>query len=242
MVSILTWNIWFDQRFIVQRVKSIIEILKESDVDVICLQEVIKLSLDIILNDSNLTDNYDFYYDPTLVHLRGKYGEIIMIKKSLNYTCQFISVPFKNSRMGRRINAINIEELNLDIINVHLESVFRNNSKPKREQLEFLTNNVVLPGRNIIICGDMNLDINDDEKWANSMISKCGLKDVTGRDNQYTYDCNLNLNAYTFRSRLDRIFYKGNLDLSSHKLIGTNVLPEIRTHPSDHFGILCNFK
>lgn len=237
MVSILTWNIWFDQRHIIQRTNSIVNILNHYSPDVICLQEVIKLSLDIILNDSNLSEKYDFYYDPSLVNIRGKYGEIIMIKKELNYTCQFISVPFKNSRMGRRINALNIDELNLDIINVHLESVFRNNSKPKREQLEFLTSKVVLPERNLVVCGDMNLDINDDEKWANNMISKCGLKDICA-ETELTYDCDKNTNAYIFKSRLDRVLCKG-LNSSQHKLIGTKVIPEIGIHPSDHFGILC---
>jgi len=238
VISILTWNIWFDKRHIVQRVANIISILKHYSPDVICLQEVIKLSLDIILNDPKLAGDYDFYYDPSLVHLNGKYGEIIMMKKNLNYTCQFISVPFKNSRMGRRINAINIEELNLDIINVHLESVFRNNSKPKREQLDFLTNNVVLPGRNIIICGDMNLDINDDKNWANNMISKCGLNDVCS-ETELTYDCDKNTNAYIFRSRLDRVLCKGS-NATQHKLVGTKVIPHLGIHPSDHFGILCN--
>ena len=124
--------------------------------------------------------------------------------------------------------------------------VFQNNSKPKHDQLNFLTSNVFMPERNTIMCGDMNLDAYDDEQWANDIITNCGVHDVARKNlhdipDQFTYDCKLNTNAYRYRSQLDRIFYKGALKPVSRNLIGTHVIPEIKIHPSDHFGIICSF-
>lgn len=241
--SILTWNIWFDQRHFNDRINHIVKILKDFSPNVICLQEVIIESLNLILNDKKLSSLYDFYYDTSLITIPGKYGEITMVKKG--YVCQFISVPFKNSKMGRHINALNIEELNLDVINVHLESVFRKYFKPKQEQFNFLADNVILPNRNIIMCGDMNMDEYDDENWATNKIQECGLIDVGTKSSAAcppTYDCDKNVNAYNYKSRLDRMLCKGtDLQVKSYKLVGTTIIPEIGIHPSDHFGILCNF-
>jgi len=36
----LTYNIWFEQHNIQNRIKALIKIIKEADADIICLQEV----------------------------------------------------------------------------------------------------------------------------------------------------------------------------------------------------------
>ena len=242
-LSVLTWNIWFDLRHIVERTKHIVKMLKSHDCDIVCLQEVILPTLNLLLFDVGLQEKYDFFYDTSLVSIGGKYGEVTLIKKSLHFDCSFESKSFPQTCMGRRINTLHVGTLDLDIINVHLESVFRKNSRPKHDQLKYLSENVEKNSKNAIICGDMNLDKDDDKLWADKIIHDCGITDSCPPNRKMicTYDSNSNTNAYIFNSRLDRIFYKGGLTSNSYELIGTRVIENVGIHPSDHFGIKVKF-
>lgn len=230
-MKILTWNIWSDPRHFSERIISMYDII--DGYDFICLQEVTLESLQMFIEKFN--NDYDFYYDISLVSIPNKYGEIIMAKKEFNCEFQTISFPTSINRYTKYINILSYS--NISIINVHLDSVFGNDSKTKQEQLKYLDSSVVKANLSIaesecFICGDMNL-ADEDQGWVELFKQ---IIDIGG--NQNTYDCEKNTNAKLFSSRLDRIFYIGNKNYDIEtSLIGTEIIPGLEIHPSDHFGI-----
>ena len=248
-LSILTWNVWFDPRHICARTRYIASILKRSAYDVVCLQEIVKHSLRVLLDDGELRKRYNFAFDRSVPQ---GYGELMLVRKDLPF--QFESVPFPETRMGRRINRLYLESLNTIIFTAHLESVFRNNhTQIKKDQFNLLMSVASRCPQNIIVAGDMNLTL-DDDSWALDASTKQGMTDSTGPFlGMETYDCARNTNAHTFQSRLDRLYYKtcrnggpcftfdaGGGPYGMGHLVGTermNAPDNSRIHPSDHFGI-----
>ena len=253
MLSVLTWNIWFHPQNIIPRTTHICDIINYHQTSVVCLQEVTRNSLIILKKNESLREMYNFFYDPSVIYT---YGELMLVKKE--FKCSFKSTIFDNTNMGRRINVVYLVDLNIEVYTVHLESVFRNKAKVKKEQFEYLMKLASSSNSDVIITGDMNLE--EDDKWADDILYKYDIIDACP-DNfkkDYTYDCKKNSHVNRFQSRLDRIFYKDVLETKTltpqmYNLVGKDTFSVNESnernksnkyekiHPSDHFGIISSF-
>lgn len=75
--------------------------------------------------------------------------------------------------------------------------------------------------------------------WFDSRtIAAAFIKDGSVAAKKYTYDYTLNNNIiYKYRSRLDRIYYKGQIEQSGFTLFGNDTQLPL----SDHYGIQLDF-
>jgi endonuclease/exonuclease/phosphatase (EEP) superfamily protein YafD len=246
-LTVLTYNIWFDNLMLQERIISLITKIIELKPDIICLQEVREDVYNILL--SNLK-NYK-YIHPTKI--TSVYGTIIMsrlpIKNCLTY-------PFKNSKMGRELIITNFgvvdskkKEHIIVCATTHFESLF-NKNKPNFEKLaqyditEQILNNMYEQYGNIIFATDTNILAHEEGSFFSSGLWTDAYLMLGDDQKKFTYDGRKNvylmLKKIPFRSRLDRILFRtDSCELIDYKLIETDGKDDVE--PSDHFGVLVKF-
>jgi endonuclease/exonuclease/phosphatase family metal-dependent hydrolase len=246
--SILTYNVWFDRFNYKNRRDAILEILKQKDASVICLQEVIQPFLEFIKEDDFIKNNY--YISDSIL---GPYN-IVMLSK---FPLRFYHLTFPtNQNRYLIIGEIKLKskEISKSIIfsTSHFESLDKN-SDFRRDQM-MRTFKVINEFKNAFLLGDFNIDdkINRDEmsnfdslytdSWKIWMSKNPKLKEEDG----YTYYEDNN----EPKQRLDRILF-GNysdFELQNFEIIGKD---KIKTNPndtsssvstpSDHQGLYAEF-
>lgn len=144
-LKFITYNIWFSTHYQIQRTKALLECLAETDADVVCLQEVLTFTLDLISENPFIRENY------ILSDLNGTtfegYGVVILLHKRVAVQCsgfQFYirSLPSIYSRRALFLDLLfadqNEKVYNIArICTVHLES---SGSQTRTEQLTLITN------------------------------------------------------------------------------------------------------
>lgn len=146
-LTILTWNVWFDQIEYRQRMDHILNLTLEHRPDVACFQEVLLEFADMISKHPVVKDLY--HVSPFIT---GGYGVLTIVKKEYNPRFSFVEFP---SRMGRELLKATFEKDQHPIVvgNVHLES--QGNRPTRAEQLKICgkeLNGAQLP----ILVGDFN--------------------------------------------------------------------------------------
>lgn len=147
--SIASWNVWFDPLGQQQRYSAILSACRMLSPDVICFQEVTPPFVSM-LDASDIRDDYclsDHELD------RYPYGNMILAKKCIDVSFQFISLP---SQMGRKMllaEATWTDGTRIGVGNVHLESL---SSRPVREQQLQVCEQVLRDYDLSILCGDFN--------------------------------------------------------------------------------------
>jgi len=245
--KIITYNCWwsmkitsdpikneFHHRFLEIRIKNIAEIINESGADIVCLQEVGKLTFDIL--QKLLNNIYPYYYenpfncDDDNEGLKGRTIETVCF-------CKYPVKKYKLFSVSGNLNYNNsmlmIEYDNLIIFNVYLQAGTRNS--PGQKDLwynysrcrynEYLTigkyikeNNINKP---IIVLGDFNTNLNGNFKeWPElKAFKKLKLQDswLEKYDNKkgFTEDTSINLMRWNIKFeekiyRIDGIFYSEN--------------------------------
>ena len=222
----LTYNIWFDEKYFHQRIKTLCQIIKQQNPDFIALQEVTEESLKIIKKAfpryNFIGEDLNFSYD---VLLLSKY-------KPKNWDKYLLP----KTKMGRSIlfGVFQINKTLLTVGTFHLESDFSKNN-PKEEQFNFITS---LFQTKTVIMGDTNLTQNINTHYLDAF-----LQAGEPNEEKYTYSKN-NTNVKSNNSRLDRIFYNFETSPTKFQLVGTNpsvITEQSSIHPSDHFGVLTEF-
>lgn len=219
----LTYNIWFEQKYFQQRIKTLCREIKQYHPDFIAFQEVTKKSLQIIKKSFPqyyfIGEDLNFVYDTLLI---SKYQPINWDKYLLPRT-----------KMGRSILYGDFL-INGEIFKVgtfHLESDFSRNN-PKEEQFNFITN---LFRTKTVIMGDTNLT-----GYLNTPFLDAFMQVGEPLKEKYTYS-KTNTNTKSNNSRLDRIYFNFETKIKKFQLIGIHptVITETKPiHPSDHFGVL----
>lgn len=216
-LSVITWNVWFDDFKKKERYDEILAICKSMSVDVICLQEVTPCFLKKV-KEHGLAEYYDVS-DPDLNGATvGSYGVLTMCRRELNASFQWQELP---TNMGRKLLTanINMHVGSLSIGNVHLESL---DSAPARlEQLK-LCNEVLNRTAYSVLCGDFNFDsdrnFRDDGRPLENDILNGVMplyKDVwlqlhpPASGKTYDTEVNLMLPRKEERMRYDRIMLRG---------------------------------
>lgn len=245
--SLITWNVWFDLHYVVNRINAQISEILFYKPMVVCLQEMTDIILDILKNNKELCKNYVIASDQFSTK---PYGEIMLINKNLQTNYKYYSIPFPKTKMSRRISVLYLERYNLCIMNTHLESEF-NKPDIKQQQAIYLfkyAQYILSKGfaEYVILAGDMNIS-NNDEKWIDGLTEQYGIIDsflylstlhnptifqdageggiISPNTNTYTYDYAINTNIQgKHRSRLDRVLILGNKPFvpTRYNLIGTN--------------------
>ncbi len=230
-LSIITWNIWFDEFERERRTKEILNECFKINADFIAFQEVIPETAYII--EQNRKD-YTLIGFP----LTQSYDTMILTR----YNClSWDRYTLPNTEMGRNllVGEFSKEGVRFQIGTFHLESVFPQ-SKLKLEQLNFIS---AITQENAIIVGDTNL-INELEITTDIILHDIFEKIHRPIAFQYTYSgkTNTNIKNKRYNSRLDRIYTKTQLNVKHFELIGTK--PTLYSnklnryiHPSDHYGI-----
>jgi exonuclease III len=132
-ITLATFNIWFNEYHIYERVSHIItEILQSKPrISVIALQEVTPKIFEFI-NQSPLKSYYNFANPEN--HLTNHYDVIILIEKTYKIN-KYIKHPFNNTKMSRNIEIVSITNIKTKkqflISTSHLESEFFNKSNKK---------------------------------------------------------------------------------------------------------------
>jgi endonuclease/exonuclease/phosphatase family metal-dependent hydrolase len=146
-LTILTWNVWFDDLEYRRRMDHILNLTLENRPDVACFQEVLQEFADMIFQHPVVKDLYHISPFTT-----GGYGVLTMVKKEYNPQFSFVNFP---SRMGRELLKATFEKDQHQIVvgNVHLESLA--NQPTRAEQLRICgkeLKNAQLP----FLVGDFN--------------------------------------------------------------------------------------
>lgn len=235
-IKLLTYNIWFDDYHKELRTAHICKIIIENDPEFVALQEVTITSFNII--KKYLSNIYSF----SKYKINPNYDTIILSKHKI---IDSQTIPFDNSKMGRSIHYIiaKKDDLLIKIINIHLESDFRNNTKYKQLELVF---EQMKDQENVIMMGDTNID---KEIEIPNYLKDVWIDDGKKEELMYTYDYQKNDNIVRkFRSRLDRIYTTNVCKIRDMKFVGDRpiidkIYPSHDTiYPSDHFGLLLSIE
>lgn len=252
LISMLTYNIWFDEFHMRERMKGIGKIIKELKPNIITLNEVTEENL-------SLLKSQDWFARYKLVPPESQRDESpyfvitltdMLIKKWKVY-------PFKNSDMGRKLLMVEVEVplstgatvdsrsrvVPFTIATSHLESLdFKTKEREQqlRKSVQMLSVN-----NNTCLMGDLNLEQKVDgevilpKPWHDAWLSLSG----NSHENGYTWDPtvnemvkNLDKDSST-KDRFDRVFCKlSDFQVHSMKIVGTEQLSP-GVFPSDHFGL-----
>jgi len=241
--SLLTYNIYFDKNSLSERLPTLMKLMKESNVDVICIQEAIVPFMDELLQQDWVRDEY--------------YSSHIKFKYPSEYDVRIISkIPFQNisywkipSNMGRKllVAEYSINGSQFAVATIHLESL--NNAIARRDQL-IISEQVLSSFPSAILCGDFNFDStrNFEEltlgisKSVNRKLENDNLKQAIPlyvdlwsqfypNEKGYTFDSEVNtmINQYE-QMRYDRVMLRSSEWIpSSIRLIGTDPIKKKKT-------------
>lgn len=222
-MKILTWNIFFETLNLKKRTCKIIELASETNVDVICFQEVRDQILSTMIE---LMSNCGFYLPSAQLQLHRitsfKYGTLTFVSNKFS-NVEINIIPHIETYMDRDILETKID--GLSIYNVHLESTNSKQFKIAREkQLQSLID-LVKNGKSIA-CGDFNITY----PIQNNYVNEIKLSD--------TYFSNRFTNS-NFSANYDRIIFNNALNCEFLEYVG-NTKFEFG-YCSDHNGIIFEF-
>ena len=226
-IKILSYNIWFDETDIYDRLGRLIELIEENNYDVICLQEVLSDKYDFL----KMRLNYQYYYPE---EIKKRYDCVIISKYEL-----INNKTFKlNTNMGRSLmlSDIKINDSILTISNCHFESEFNMINYIKNKQYDEVSNILLKIENPLIFCSDTNATTNDNFEKYFEKLEDAWIKNGKSEENKYTYDYLTNnylvKRNITIQERTDRILFN-NMKLICFNLLKKNI--------SDHHGISCEF-
>lgn len=253
-LSLLTWNIWFDDNEMYRRFEHILDFIHEKNVDVVCLQEATTEFLEL-LKHRTWHSEYDMSDGDLSGSTIGDYGVLMMCKRSLGAKFSFHSMPSKSNR--KLLIGTLLPQLTVGT--VHLES--RKRREFRKQQLGVCEEHL-RPHPNAILCGDFNIcsyrnrpgDEGDPENNSvtsilheySDMWNK--LKLTTGSSDRSSPTAGTADFGYTYggNMRLDRVMLKSltqEWTATSIELVGTKpIFQDDKTgytvFASDHFGLL----
>jgi len=249
-LRVVTWNVWFDDFYILQRHDAI---MKESLVlspDFICFQEVLPEFAKALREHAGLNELYDI----SPFRIEG-YGVIMLASKDLRVDFGQNEFP---TRMGRSLlHATAHARLpGVVVATAHLESM---NSRSYRKQQLEVAANYLRGAERAVICGDFNFD--DRKSWGDwqrsvpllppEELENHVLEEVLpdfvdtflefGHDEEtrWTFDGTRNpvcVRDSGERMRYDRLMAKG-LRAQSYRMLGEAAINDQGVRPSDHYGL-----
>ena len=241
-LTVVTWNVWFDRAHQEARAAALLDVLRDTDADVICLQEVTRpflghaLASEWVRRGYAVSDGSGETVDP--------YGVLLLSRVPLE-ALELIELP---SETGRRllVASLRIGHRRLVVGNLHLES--RGEKAASRvAQMEAIFPLLRARGDDVVLVGDFNFD---------SEAMEAGHLDTSFVDlwpalrpgePGWSMDTHANRMTYLHKQkhkqvRFDRVLARspqGHFAGRSIRLLGTEAIAANArdVFPSDHFGL-----
>ena len=252
--TIATWNIWGSEHFnkmsmIQKRIKYIINILINEDIDIVCMQEVSKYIIDKLCANKIIRKKYCMSsikqpWRATKVDVHGsEYNDnepncwtFILSKYPVNKSSHIV---LSSEMIDFSCVVANIQ--NMTIVNLHLQSGglgsgmdAKNGKKYHKcriDQMKHIKKYVAenYDKNNVIYLGDFNFDLNENKLFPESSIIQKGLKDawlintdIGSTENTYINTMRYNIKQVHKNYRYDGMLYKSDLYRSSESKIFAN--------------------
>jgi len=157
LLTVMTWNMWFDKTNRQQRTETLLNEVRSYDPDIVALQEVVEESLQIII--AKMTPTYYIIGMNAHWHSPSHYDTLILSKFP---PIQWDRYNLPKTKMGRNLllTTLQTSTRQITIGTFHLESVFnkRNNTAEelKESQLKYI---YAISPMNSILMGDTNLPL-----------------------------------------------------------------------------------
>ena len=157
LLTVMTWNMWFDKKNRAQRTETLLNEVRSYDPDILALQEVVQESLEIIIAKMHPT-----YYIIGTISPEIGYDTIILSKFP---PIEWDRYYLPKTKMGRNLllTTLQTPTRQITVGTFHLESVFHPKTKTaedlKESQLKYI---YAISPINSILMGDTNLVINND--------------------------------------------------------------------------------
>lgn len=232
-VRVLTWNVWFGGHMFEERRAALLADLERRKPDVICLQEVTKELLDVLIELPWITRAYTL----SDVELYQTYDVMILSRLPVR---RWSALPLPTT-MGRRLVVAELA-CGLAIGTVHLESM-KQSIHPRATQLRLIQPALAALG-DAVLCGDMNFQPTDPTETAALDPAFVDVWPALHPDDPgYTADSAINrmrlaLKPALSRKRIDRVFLHGTRwRPTAIELVGTEPIDPDGTFTSDHFGL-----
>jgi len=257
-VKILTYNVLFADRHLWARFKALVDILRGSDADVICLQEV---RVDVLKRLETLDWVREHYYVSDHAGFTlGQYGVFILSRLPIDH---FVWYPIPSNEQKRLVRAdFNINGKTFSLINGQYDS--GTDADIRHEQLNVAKKAVATSDTSLLV-GDFNFDTSSKSKpkeleaisdytdiWHALHSSEPGYTVDYGRNSMFL--------AYgeELKVRYDGFFLKSfpsGWSCKSIKIVGdkpiiteassprqqVNTTTRGMVFPSHHFGLLAEF-
>ena len=264
-ISVLTWNVWFDDFKKEERYNEILTICRAIGPDVVCLQEVTPFFIRM-LKGHDLCRMYDVSDHDLSGATVGSYGVLSMCRSDLKGSFQFHEL---HTDMDRKLltTSFTTPHGTVGVGNVHLESL----SSRIARRIQLQQCRPILDRFSIsMLCGDFNFDSDRNFQLDNKPLENDALAEVyptykdvwlelhpQGTGKTFDTDVNLMLGQRDEHMRYDRIILRNQpipIQSMVSKLLGstaksqapalpTYVPTEIRllgTHPvGENIAALC---
>jgi tyrosyl-DNA phosphodiesterase 2 len=243
--KVISYNIWFDNFKLDQRLYSLIENIKAHMPDIVCMQEVLPNKYDMLKTELFQMLPYSY---PSSISTR--YGCAIFSKHPFTAS-KTIMLP---SNMSRHviITRVDVNNLPIVIVNTHFESIFEQHNQLKLDQFKIVSKimeDIQANGRNVILCSDTNVVDNENFHFNNTFgkFTDSWIHNGENFNDEFTYDHKTNTNlqqrSIKISSRLDRILFSKNIQLQL-KPNGFSLITGLIGHiqPSDHHGVCATFE
>ena len=232
MLSVISYNVMFNQEHFIQRHKALLTLIRRNQADIVCLQEVLAEVVELLID--NLADIYTPAMTKLLPNGRA-YGELVFVKKGITtLTHQYITL---GGKMGRTLQHTEIEKDNViyNIMTFHLESM--NCRKVRREQLAKIWKHCS-DLTNIVCVGDTNQTSKELYEIPDNVFD--AWEQTDGEIGEYTYYSGRFWDGDR-KQRYDKAWYTNDLQLAGFGVLGNKPIAE-NVWISDHDGLYCMFK
>lgn len=242
VLSVSTYNIWFDSKSAASRYRHIAGLLATDPPDGMVFQEVTPEALGIFLGQQWIRD--DYRAAAVVGGDVGNYGMLLLSRwpvQRVTYT----RLPTRADRGVLRAD-LRTNEGTTAVCSVHLDSGKRSRWI-RGWQLRALFRSL-RDVENAVVMGDFNM--RDDEDGRIGMPYRDVWPKLRPDEPGYTEDTSINLMRYDMKNkhrhvRFDRVLLKGRGWVPEDiELLGTEPISEEqpRIFPSDHFGVRCRIR
>lgn len=238
-LTVVTFNIWFDDYYAEQRYQAIAELLRERRPDVIVLQEVTSAALEVFIDQPWVRDEY--LSASAVGGDTGNYG-MLMLSRVPAVRAAYSRLPTRQSR-GFLEAELAVNGARQTVCCVHLDSG-KSSARLRAWQLRRIFRSQKKT-EDAVLLGDFNMRDAENERIT---APYCDVWPALRPDDPgFTEDTSINHMRFDARNkkrqvRFDRVMLKENrwcaVDI---ELLGTRpISPELpRVFPSDHFGVAC---